>query len=160
MRRLGVRILIAVLTFTAGVAVSKLLSFPGAMLSESSCKKPRVFSNRLMEKRVVATLSSAPSYEKEAGRDVSLLQPSDAAYVEAREFAEILRDRGINVHSIHRSELEGLFSHSDRAAFFKTDRGIVEVIFLSGFEGADAVHVNKRRMKERYLNSFRGHETS
>ncbi|HUE83679.1 MAG TPA: hypothetical protein VMM84_16380 [Pyrinomonadaceae bacterium] len=87
------------------------------------------------------------------------MQPSDAAYVEAREFAEILRDRGIDVHSIHRSKLEGLFGHSDRAAFFRTDRGIVEVIFLSGFEGADAVRVNKRRMKERYLNSFRGHET-
>lgn len=106
MRRLGIRFLIAVLTFTAGVAVSKLLSFPGAMLSESSCKKPRVFS-RTAEKRVVATLSSVPSNELRAGRDVSLLQPSDAAYVEAREFAEILRDRGVNVHSIHRSKLEG-----------------------------------------------------
>lgn len=158
MRRLGIRILIAVLTFTAGVAFSKLLNFPGAMLSESSCKKPRVFSTLTKKKLVVASLSSAPSHEMDAG----LLQPSDAAYVEAREFAEILRDRGINVHSIQRSKLEGLFSHSDRAAFFRTDRGIVEVIFLSGlsgFESADAVRVNRRRMKERYLNSFRGHET-
>ncbi len=155
MRRFGIRILIAVLTFTAGVAVSKLLSFPGAMLSESSCKKPRVFS-RLTERKVVATLGS-PGMD--TGRDVSLMQPSDVAYVSAREFAEILRESGIDVHSIHRSKLEGLFSHSDKAAFFRTDRGIVEVIFLSGSESADAIRVNTRRMKERYLNSFRGHET-
>jgi hypothetical protein len=88
--------------------------------------------------------------------DVSLLKPRDVAYAEAMEFARFLNDRGINVKSVHRSKFEGFFRGIKKAAFFRTDKGIVEVIFFPDLTGAERISVTEQRKEGWYLYSFQG----
>ena len=89
-------------------------------------------------------------------KDSSLLKPTDAAYQDAMEFARFLNEHGINVKSVHRSKLDGFFRGIEKAAFFRTDRGIVEVIFFPEAKGAEKVRVIEQRRDGRYLYSFEG----
>jgi len=88
--------------------------------------------------------------------DVSLMQPDDVAYVEAMEFAQFLGDHGIIVKSVHRSKMEGFFRGVKKAAFIKTDKGILEVLFFAESTGAEKVQVTERREEGRYIYSFEG----
>ncbi|SRR5258706_5637879 len=88
-------------------------------------------------------------------RDASLLRRSDIAYTDATEFASFLNQHGITVRSIHRSKLESFFRGVNKAAFFKTDRGILEVIFFPDNE-AKSVSATEHRENKRYIYSFRG----
>lgn len=78
-------------------------------------------------------------------QDVSLLQPADIAYQNAAEFARLLKAEGVEVRSIHRSTLEGFFKGIGNAAFFRTDKGIVEVIFFPGPLDAEKVTITYSR---------------
>src|SRR5260370_8809355 len=88
-------------------------------------------------------------------RDASLLRRSDIAYTDATEFASFLNQHGITVRSIHRSKLESFFRGVNKAAFFKTDRGILEVIFFPD-NGAEKVSPIEHRENKSYIYSFRG----
>jgi len=88
-------------------------------------------------------------------QDESLLRSSDRAYADATEFAHFLNQQGIAVKSIHRSKLEGFFRGLYKAAFFKTDQGILEVIFFPD-GGAEKVSVTEHREGKRHIYSFRG----
>jgi len=88
--------------------------------------------------------------------DGSLLKPTDVAYTEAMGFARFLDGKGIVVKSIHGSKLNGLFQGLEKAAFFRTDKGIVEVIFFPDPRGAETFQVTEQRRAERYLYSFEG----
>jgi hypothetical protein len=89
-------------------------------------------------------------------KDSSLLRPTDGAYAEALEFTQFLHGKGITVKSVHRSKLESFFKGIEKAAFFRTDKGIVEVIFFPDPAGAEKVQVTERRRAGRYLYSFEG----
>ena len=89
-------------------------------------------------------------------QDASLLQPRDIAYREAMEFAQFLIEHGITVVSVHRSKLESFFRGVEKAAFFKTDKGIVEVIFFPEPTGAEKVQVLEQHKPGRYIYSFKG----
>lgn len=89
-------------------------------------------------------------------QDGSLLKPEHPAYADAMEFARFLNDRGINVKSVHRSKLESFFQGIERAAFFRTEKGVVEVIFFPEPGGAEKVKVMEQRRAGRYLYSFQG----
>jgi hypothetical protein len=89
-------------------------------------------------------------------QDISLLKPEHIAYADAMEFARFLNDRGITVESVHRSKLEGFFRAVDKAAFFRTDRGVVEVIFFPDPGGAETIQVTEQPGSGRYLYSFQG----
>jgi hypothetical protein len=89
-------------------------------------------------------------------QDISLLKPTDIAYADAMEFARFLNDKGFNVKSVHRSKLEGFLRGDGKAAFFRTEKGIVEVIFFPDPTGADKVRVTEQRQAGRYLYSFEG----
>jgi hypothetical protein len=89
-------------------------------------------------------------------QDVSLLKPEHVAYADAMEFVRFLNDRGINVKSVHRSKLESFFRGVGKAAFFRTEKGIVEVIFFPDPMGAERVQVTEQRKAGRYLYSFEG----
>lgn len=88
--------------------------------------------------------------------DVSLLKPTDVAYADAMGFARFLDDRGIKVKSVHGSKLNGFFRGLRKAAFFRTDKGIVEIIFFPDPAGAERIEVTEQRKPGRYLYSFRG----
>jgi hypothetical protein len=90
--------------------------------------------------------------------DASLMKPGHPAYEEAMEFSTFLKEKGIKVLSLHRSKLEGMFPGLTKAAFFKTEKGVVEVIFFPE-PGAENVIVTEKRTGGRYLYSFSGHPT-
>jgi hypothetical protein len=96
------------------------------------------------------------TFQENQAQDVSLMKPDHVAYADAMEFARLLNASGINVQSIHRSKLEGFFRGIDKAAFFKTDKGVVEVIFFPDPAGAEMVRVIERPLAGRYLYSFQG----
>jgi hypothetical protein len=89
-------------------------------------------------------------------KDSSILKPTDVAYVEAIEFARFLNGKGMIVKSVHGSKLNGFFRGVEKAAFFRTDKGIVEVIFFPELTGAERVQVTEQRRAGRYLYSFEG----
>ncbi|MDQ4122752.1 MAG: hypothetical protein M3209_15045 [Acidobacteriota bacterium] len=88
--------------------------------------------------------------------DVLLLRSTDVAYADAAKFAQFLSDHNFKVQSIHASKLNGFFRGVERAAYFKTDRGIVEVIFFPDATGAEKISVTEQRKDKRYIYSFEG----
>lgn len=89
-------------------------------------------------------------------QDVSLLKPTDVAYAEAMEFARFLNGKGIKVKSVHGSTLNGFFRGVEKAAFFRTEKGVVQVIFFPDPTGAQKIRVTERRHAGRHLYSFEG----
>ena len=89
-------------------------------------------------------------------KDGSILKPRDAVYYEAMEFAGLLNDKGIIVNSVHLSKLNSFFQGIEKAAFFRTENGVLEVVFFPDPEGAEKVTVTEQRKAGRYLYSFQG----
>lgn len=96
------------------------------------------------------------SSQLDPSRDGSLMKPGHRAYEDAMQFARVLNEKGIKVLSLHKSKLESFFPGIEKAAFFKTEKGVVEVIFFPEPEGAENVIVTERREAGRYLYSFAG----
>lgn len=96
---------------------------------------------------------SAVAYQ---AKDSSLLKPTDVAHTEAMEVAQFLNGKGINVKSVHASKLNGFFRGLNKAAFFRTEKGVIEVIFFPEQRGAERVQVREQRKAGRYLYSFEG----
>jgi len=71
------------------------------------------------------------------------------------EFARFLNERKITVNSVHNSKLNGFFRGVHKAAFFKTDKGILEVVFFPD-NGAEKLSLIEHRENKRYIYSFRG----
>jgi len=76
------------------------------------------------------------------------------------QFSRCLNQHNIAVKSIHRSKLESFFRGVNKAAFFETDKGILEVIFFPD-NGAERVSAMERRIpndegERNYIYSFRG----
>lgn|SRR2546425_3611971 len=97
----------------------------------------------------------AVAAQARGSRDASLLRHSDIAYADATQFARFLNQHGITVKSIHRSKLESFFRGVNKAAFFKTNRGVLDVIFFPD-NGAERVSATEHREDKRYIYSFRG----
>jgi hypothetical protein len=100
--------------------------------------------------------SIALSRNPQSKKDSSLLRPSDAAYAEAMEFARFLEGQRLRVESVHRSKLESFFQGINKAAFFKTKRGVIQVIFFPEANGAEKVRATEQRDNGRYIYRFRG----
>jgi hypothetical protein len=100
--------------------------------------------------------TSSASIVAYQSKDSSILKPADVAYAEAMEFARFLSGRGIVVKSVHGSKLNGFFQGLKKAAFFRTDKGVVEVVFFPEPKGAEMVRVKEQRRAGRYLYSFEG----
>ena len=100
--------------------------------------------------------SLALSCNPQSTEDSSLLRPTDVAYAEAMGFTSFLRDHGFKVDSVHRSKLEGFFQGVTKAAFFRTDRGIIEVIFFPDPTGAERVKATEQQKEGRYSYTFSG----
>jgi hypothetical protein len=89
-------------------------------------------------------------------KDGSILQPTDNSYVEAMAFAQFLDGKGIIVKSVHLSKLNGFFEGLHKAAFFRTEKGVADVIFFPKPAGAEGVRVTEQRREGRYIYSFEG----
>jgi hypothetical protein len=84
------------------------------------------------------------------------MKPGHPAYEDAMEFACMLNEKGIKVLSLHKSKLDGFFPGIQKAAFFRTEMGVVEVIFFPQPGGVENVIVTEQRTEGRYLYSFSG----
>lgn len=104
---------------------------------------------------LVALACGAGAAQTPSVPDSSLLRASDDSYADATAFARFLDQHGISVKTIHRSKLQNFFRGVHKAALFKTDRGILEVIFFP-YSGAEKVSVTEHREGTRYIYSFRG----
>ncbi len=100
--------------------------------------------------------TSAQSITAYQSKDSSILKPTDAASSHAMEFAQFLNGKGVNVKTVHGSKLNGFFRGLNKAAFFRTEKGVVEVIFFPEQRGAERVRVREQRKAGRYLYSFEG----
>src|SRR5918996_3703111 len=99
MRRFAVRILIALLTFTAGVFVSRLFfSTDSQFQSFQAVDRVAGWKRGCKKRRTYALLGEV----RPSRLDSSLLQPQDISYVQATEFADFLVENGIDVRSVHR----------------------------------------------------------
>jgi hypothetical protein len=105
---------------------------------------------------VASHVSSSRTMIAYQAKDGSILKPTNTSYKEAMEFAQFLEDKGIIVKSVHGSKLNGFFQGLEKAAFFRTDKGIIEVIFFPEPRGAVKVRVREQRRAGRYLYSFEG----
>ena len=73
---------------------------------------------------LLATIPLAPASANQSD-DTSLMRSTDIAYEEAMKFAQLLREHGFTVRSVHRSKMEGFFSglpkaHSRNGPVFAT----------------------------------------
>jgi hypothetical protein len=85
----------------------------------------------------------------------ALLKPTQPGYVEAQQFAKVLKDVGIHVDKIFASKLNGFFTGLDKAAYFQTSTGAFEAIFIPD-GGAKKIRVTEKKEGTRYIYSFAG----
>lgn len=104
---------------------------------------------------LLATIPLAPASANQSD-DTSLMRSTDIAYEEAMKFAQLLREHGFTVRSVHRSKMESFFKGLNKAAFIRTDKGVIEVIFFDDPTGAEKVQVLEQWQDERYIYSFQG----
>jgi len=83
--------------------------------------------------------------------------PINLVRADAAEVTKLLERHGFVVECVRRSKSENLFKGQKGAAWYKTDHGIFEVLFLPKTETFDALEVIEQPQGSgRYLYSFRG----
>jgi len=87
---------------------------------------------------------------------IAELQPTDPAYADATEVEDQLDDLGIMVRCTRASKMTRLFRGEIGAAWFRSDDGIFEVLFLPKGQTFAHLKVLERRDGDRYLTSFKG----
>jgi hypothetical protein len=105
---------------------------------------------------LVVAMSFGVTAQTRQSEDVSSLRPTDAAFADAAKFARFLDEHNFKVQSVHASVLNGFFRGVKKAAFFKTDKGIAEVIFFPDAAGAEKISVAEQRKDRGYIYSFEG----
>jgi hypothetical protein len=91
------------------------------------------------------------------GNETQAQLPSiDPVYVDAMELARNLIDQGFIVKCVLGSQVQNLFEGQKGAAFYRTDQGSFDVVFLPKAESFDAVQVVEQRQGDLYFYSFRG----
>jgi hypothetical protein len=84
------------------------------------------------------------------------LSSTDPVYVDAMDLARTLIDQGFIVKCVLGSKVQNLFEGQKGAAFYRTDQGSFDVVFLPKAETLDAVQVVEQSQGDLYLYSFRG----
>jgi len=91
------------------------------------------------------------------GKETQAQLPSvDPVYVDAMELARNLIDQGFIFKCVLGSKMQNLFEGQKGAAFYRTDQGSFDVVFLPKEETFDAVQVVEQRQDNLYAYSFRG----
>jgi len=94
--------------------------------------------------------------QKLESEDVSLMRPDDRSYADAMNTATLIEGRGIHIKSIHKSKLQGFFRDVWKAAFYKTDKGLFQIIFFDEPGQAEKITVKEVRDGKRFIYSFEG----
>jgi hypothetical protein len=99
---------------------------------------------------------SADSSECTPNELLALMKPDDPAYADAMELAQTLHAHGVIVKCILQSKMVHLFEDQKGAAFFKTDYGDFNALFLPKPQTFSSVEIISRSENGRFLYSFRG----
>ena len=57
------------------------------------------------------------------------------------EFAQVLQKAGPKVEQVLRSRLEGMLGNENKAAFIRTDKGLVQVVIFPGEQDAERITI-------------------
>lgn len=87
---------------------------------------------------------------------IAEIQPTDPAYAEATDLTNTLDGLGILVRCTRSSKMARLFRGEVGAAWFRSDDGIFEVVFLPKGHTFAHLKIVEKRDGDRYLTSFRG----
>ena len=99
----------------------------------------------------------APDPCKEVSAQQAWEQGSDPVYTDATELGRMLGERGFVVECIRSSKEARRFEGQKGAAWFKTDRGIFDVLFLPTGRSFDGLQVVSQPQRGGwYVYTFRG----
>jgi hypothetical protein len=87
---------------------------------------------------------------------LALIKPDDPAYADAIELAQTLQGHGVIVKCVLQSKMVHVFEDQKGAAFFKTDYGDFNALFLPKPQTFSSVEIVSRSENGRFLYSFRG----
>ena len=84
------------------------------------------------------------------------MRPDDPAYIDAMELAQTLQTHGVVVNCVLQSKMVHFFDDQKGAAFFKTDYGQFETLFLPKPQTFDSLNITLTTKNGRFLYSFAG----
>lgn len=100
-------------------------------------------------------LSVSAVAQQQTSEDDALLKRGQPGFDEAVSFAEVLDQAGVHVQKIFASKLNGFFRGVNKAAYYRTDKGVVEAIFFED-DGAEKITPTETKEGNAYLYSFTG----
>jgi len=86
----------------------------------------------------------------------SALRPANSAYADATELTRVLQAHGVVVECVLNSKSWSRFEGQKGAAFFRTDQGDFDALFLSKPQTWDALEITQTEKDGRHLTSFQG----
>jgi hypothetical protein len=86
----------------------------------------------------------------------SVLQPTNVEYADAIEFKQVLQSHGVVVGCILKSKSWHMFDEQKGAAFFRTDQGDFDALFLPKAKTWDKLDIIQVQENGRYITSFQG----
>ena len=92
---------------------------------------------------------------QQTSEDDALLKRGQPGFDEAVSFAEVLDQAGVHVQKIFVSKLNGFFRGVNKAAFFRTDKGVIEAIFFED-DGAEKIIATETKEGNAYRYLFTG----
>lgn len=78
-------------------------------------------------------------------RDVSYPVPAELGY--AKEFVRFLSDSGWSVEAVYPSKFNSFFRETAKAAFIKTEKGDIEVVFFNNDDDVMQIEVSEEQSK-------------
>lgn len=87
---------------------------------------------------------------------IAEIKPSNPTYGYARELERSLDDLGITVRCVCASKMTGIFRGQAGAAWYRTDDGAFDVLFLPKGRTFAGVRIVRRREADGYLTTFAG----
>ena len=111
--------------------------YVGLSLSALSCASPRT------------SVAPIAPYMRKA--DVSHLVPADLSF--AKNFVQTLSNAGWEIREVSHSKFNGFFRDSEKAAFIRTDKGVIEAIFFQS--KADVEQIQVIEVQNKSLGYFR-----
>jgi PEGA domain len=120
---------------------------------------PPVFSDDMVIEPVTAPMPQLIGRCSEHEK-IAEIRPADRAYGYARELERLLDERGIMVRCMCASKLTEIFQGQAGAAWYRTDEGAFDVLFLRKGRTFAGVKIVQRRLGGAYRTSFAGRPQS
>jgi hypothetical protein len=132
----------------SGRDLGKFVICPDKLYASTSCRDFEGFAGVRAGDAIAATPRPAAQPSREAA--VGLVDGE-------REWLNLLAGAGIKVETVRRSVYESFFDRYRDARWFRTDRGVVDVVFFAAEAETHAIRVCPSRADSRFLYRVTGH---